>query len=136
MEFICVSEAIEAFQGVVTYFDVLCEESVEKVYVGLAEMTQVLEFLYRRLLELKELKTFYEISIGARIRLGNRNCKLTSCCLLLEVFCDGRHETICSQVPLDLWRISSVIVASSTELLINFKLEYPRIEIPTIEMAV
>lgn len=40
-----------------TYLDIIRKESVEKVDVGLAEVTQVLELLYGRLLELENLET-------------------------------------------------------------------------------
>ena len=43
---------------VLTYLDILSKESVEEVDVGLAKVTQVLELLYRRLLELKNLQTW------------------------------------------------------------------------------
>ena len=42
------------------YLDVLRKESVEQMYVRLAEMTQVLKFLYGGLLEFEDLETWVD----------------------------------------------------------------------------
>lgn len=95
-----------------TNLDVVGEQSVEEVHVGVAQHRKVLVLLNGRLLHLEQTETLKQLSAPTFFSPSVPRLSLTSLHLVLVTVNTRRGETVGSEVPPGLVLVGSAVVGT------------------------